>query len=225
MAYAAFSPSSFPRKRESMAAADAGGGMDSRFRGNDGSKKSATVAAFAITPPRGGGFGGFREEMFIAMAPIDRPSADQTIVKAAIYPSIGIARVGNSKTEWYIGPEVPDPLPQSQGFYRDDTGALKREAARFRVYGVNAAGAAVRELTASDAEVVWTVQLANKKAAWYGFQLAMDIPEASAPGSPATTLRNPMIADRAGLSIEPSPRTVCGAHQSEQRFDDGTFMG
>src|ERR1700744_3435011 len=86
---------------------------------------------------------------------------DQTIVKAAIYPSIGVARVGNSKTAYYIGPEVPDPLPQPLGFYRDQAGALKREAARFRVYGLNADGVIVKELTSADAEVIWTVTLAN----------------------------------------------------------------
>jgi L-Lysine epsilon oxidase N-terminal len=82
---------------------------------------------------------------------------DDIIVKAAICPSIGIARVGNSLAEWYVGPEVPDPLPQPPGFYRDDTGALKREAARFRVYGLNARGTIVRELTGADADIAWTV--------------------------------------------------------------------
>ncbi len=155
----------------------------------------------------------------------DHAALDATIVKTAIYPSIGIARVGNSQTEWYVGPEVPDPLPLPPGSYRDKTGALKREAARFRVYGLNAAGKVVRELTSADANIIWTVQLANKKAAWYGFQLALDIPEASAPGSTPTTLRNPMVADRAALAITPSARSISGISQPENRFDDGKFMG
>jgi L-Lysine epsilon oxidase N-terminal/L-lysine epsilon oxidase C-terminal domain len=153
---------------------------------------------------------------------VDRATLDEIIVKAAIYPSIGIARVGNSLTEWYVGPEVPDPLPLPPGSYRDSGGALKREAARFRVYGLNAAGTVVRELTNADAAIAWTVQLANKKAGWYGFQLALDIPEASV--STPTTLRNPLIADRAGLAITPRARTVSGADQPENRFDDGVFM-
>src|SRR5262245_4791216 len=135
-------------------------------------------------------------------------SHDQTIVKAAIYPSIGVARVGNSKKEWYLGPEVPEPLPLPAGAYRDDTGALQREAARFRVYGLNAAGVIVKELTCADAEITWTVQLANTKAAWYGFELALDIPEASAPGAAPSTLRNPMIANRKRLAITPKARSV-----------------
>ncbi len=69
------------------------------------------------------------------------------------------------------------------------------------------------------------MKLANKKAAWYGFQLALDIPEASAPGSPPTTLRNPMVTDRAALAITPSARSISGVSQPEKRFDDGTFMG
>ena len=155
----------------------------------------------------------------------DQAVVDKVIVKAAIYPSIGIARVGNSPTGWYIGPEVPDPLPLSPGSYRDGSGALKREAARFRIYGLNAKGIAVRELTSADADITWTAQLANKKAAWYGFQLALDIPEASVPGSTPTTLRNPMVTDRSALAITPAARTIAGASQPEQRFDDGRFMG
>jgi hypothetical protein len=152
-------------------------------------------------------------------------TTDATIVKAAIYPSIGVARVGNSLADWYLGPEVPDPLPLPPGSYRDSSGALKREAARFRIYGLNATGTIVQELTGADANITWTVQLANKKAAWYGFQLALDIPEASAPGSTPTTLRNPMVTNRAALAITPSARSITGTGQPENRFDDGTFMG
>jgi hypothetical protein len=44
---------------------------------------------------------------------------DNCIVRAAIHPSIGIARVGNSEHEYFIGPEVVEPLPKPTGFYRD----------------------------------------------------------------------------------------------------------
>ena len=127
------------------------------------------------------------------------PEPDECIVKAVIYPSIGVARVGNSADEYFIGPEMPEPPPLPTGSYRDATGALKRQAARFRIYGVNAKGEVIRELSGddSDAEIVWSVQLANTKAAWYGFQLALDIPEAAS--APPTTLRNAAIADRSKL--------------------------
>jgi len=121
---------------------------------------------------------------------IDRAAADQ-IVRAVIYPAIGVARVGNSASEYVVGPEVPDPPPLAAGSYRDKTGALKRQAARFRIYGLNAAGEIVCELTGEDsgAEITWHVELANTKAAWYGFQLALDIPEAAS--APPTVAPSP----------------------------------
>ena len=60
---------------------------------------------------------------------------DSVIVRAAIHPGIGVARIGNSKTDYYIGPEVTAPQPQNPGYYRDAAGAIKRQAARFYVYG------------------------------------------------------------------------------------------
>jgi hypothetical protein len=62
------------------------------------------------------------------------------IVRAAIHPSIGVARIGNSPDGYFLAPEVADPPPQPPGFYRDGTGALKRQAARFRIYGLDAQG-------------------------------------------------------------------------------------
>lgn len=104
---------------------------------------------------------------------------DDCIVSAAIYPPIGVARVGNSEEGFFVGPEVPDPPPLDPGSYRDADGKLKRQAARFRVYGLNAAGQAVAELNASNAEVRWTVHLANTKAT------------AGCCGSPSTWPRSP----------------------------------
>jgi L-lysine epsilon oxidase-like protein len=151
--------------------------------------------------------------------------SDARIVKAAIYPPIGIARVGNSQNEFFLAPEVPDPLPEPPGFYRDAKGALKRQAARFRIYGLNAAGVAVRELTADDATIEWQVHLANTKAAWYQFQLALDIPEAV--DAPPTLLRNATVSDRSALSIDPGPRRISGRKQSGKKyaFGSGKFMG
>ena len=78
---------------------------------------------------------------------------DTVIVKAAIYPPIGIARVGNSPSEYFLGPEVPEPAARPAGYYRDASGAIKRQAALFRIYGLNAAGVAVAELNASNADI------------------------------------------------------------------------
>jgi hypothetical protein len=153
------------------------------------------------------------------------PAEDNCIVSAAIFPPVGIARVGDSENKFFIGPEVADPPAQEPGFYRD-YGALKRQAARFRIYGLNAEGKAVRELNAPDARIRWTVHLANKKAAWYQFQLAMDIPEAG--DAPLPLLRNAAVADRTQLVIDPGERSISGKDVSggpAHRFDTGTFMG
>jgi hypothetical protein len=153
-------------------------------------------------------------------------ASDTKIVRAAIYPAIGIGRLGNSEDAYFLAPEVVDPLPQEPGFYRDQTGALKRQAVRFRVYGLNAAGRAVAELTADNAEIRWTVHLANKKSAWYQFQIALDIPEAGS--APQSWLRNMTTADRARLVIDPGPRHIAGRNTGggpAYSFDTGEFLG
>ncbi|MGW7459682.1 LodA/GoxA family CTQ-dependent oxidase [Streptomyces sp. NPDC054797] len=152
---------------------------------------------------------------------------DTRIVRAAIHPAIGVARVGDSADEFFLGPETEDEPPLPTGSYKDATGALKRQAARFRVYGYNAAGQPVAELTAANADISWTVHVANKKGAWYQFQLALDIDEAAQAHE--SQLRNPLVggADRAQLIIDPGPRSVHGPDRAggpELRFDTGTFL-
>jgi hypothetical protein len=152
---------------------------------------------------------------------------DRRIVRAAIHPAIGIARVGNSQEAFFVGPEVVEPVPAPAGFYKDDTGALKRQAARFRVYGYNATGEVVAELTADNAAIRWSAHVANHKAAWYEFQIALDIPEANS--APPSQLRNQSIAgpNRAGLVIDPGPRSIWGRNTSgpQCHFDTGQFLG
>lgn len=131
---------------------------------------------------------------------INQQEQDDCIVRAAIHPSIGIARIGNSEDEYFIGPEVIDPKNEDLGFYRDKHGKLKRQAARFRIYGLNAKGEAVKELSAKNAQIEWGIHVANKKASWYQFQLALDIPEAI--NAPPSLLRNSNISDRNKLIID-----------------------
>jgi hypothetical protein len=158
------------------------------------------------------------------MAQASRTIADSKIVRAAIHPGIGVARIGNSPDEYFIGPETVTPPDRPVGSYRDSKGALKRQGARFRVYGFNAAGEAVRELTGD--EVTWTVHVANRKGDWYQFIAALDIPDAA---ELQTILRNKKVAeaDRGSLVIDPGPRTISGASQrgKKWRFDTGKFMG
>ncbi|EUC12351.1 LodA/GoxA family CTQ-dependent oxidase [Paraburkholderia hospita] len=137
------------------------------------------------------------------------PPRDSIIVSAKIHPAIGIARVGNAQTAYFIGPELSSPPSAVPGDRRDvATGALKRQAARFRIYGYNEAGEVVAELTPASAKIEWQVQLANLKASWYQFQIALDIPEAD--GAPPSLRRN-KDADPSILSITAPPQKVSGA--------------
>lgn len=170
------------------------------------------------------------------------PKVQPVIARAAIHPAIGIARVGDSPDEWFYGPEVIDPLPpdrerplepearnppSSEGLYRDSSGALKRQAARFRIYGLTMNGEVVKELTGSDGdvEITWGVHLANKKAAWYQFQLAQDIPEASS--THPSGLRNAVQPNREGLIIDPGLKQIDGTPgRSKAPIKcEGRFMG
>ena len=148
-----------------------------------------------------------------------------SIVRAAIHPSIGVARVGNSPNGYFLAPEVIDPPMQDAGYYRDENGALKRQVVRFRIYGFDAHGRVVAELTRANAEIVWSVHLANKKAAWYQFQIALDIPEAKS--APRSCLRNIAIPNRTDLVIDPGARQITGANTSGPAnvFNTGKFMG
>jgi hypothetical protein len=161
---------------------------------------------------------------------VDPEGQDRRVVRAAIHPSIGVARVGDSEDDFYLAPETDRPPPMPPGAMKDATGALKRQAARFRIFGYNAAGEPVAELTEQNAEIEWRVHVANTKAAWYQFQIALDIPEASVAGdAEPSTLRNPGVTggDRGQLAIDPGPRTISGANASgpQYRFDTGAFFG
>lgn len=156
-----------------------------------------------------------------------KTNADAQIVYAKIHPSIGVARVGNSKEidGYYIGPQVSQPAPKAPGAYRDSSGALKREVAEFRIYGYDGEGRVVRELTMDEStDIQWCVELANHKAAWYNFELALDIPEAAT--APASTRRNANVKERGKLSITPGKRCVdqANAQGPAYQFDGGKFM-
>lgn len=145
------------------------------------------------------------------------------IVEARIHPGIGIARVGDSD-EYFVGPEVPYRTAPPDGGYRDARGRLKRQAARFRIYGYDTAGQVVTELTADNADISWSVHVANKKGAWYDFDFALDLPEAATEESGR---RNSSIqgSERNNLVIDPKPREISGRSQESQPFDTGTFLG
>lgn len=123
-----------------------------------------------------------------------------------IHPSVGIARVGDSPDAYFIGPEAPGQVTP-KGTQRDALGFIKRQGARFRVYETTlderGRTVSVRELNSNDAEIRWTVQLANRKAAAAKFP-----PELGG-------LRNANIPDdrRAELIIDSGRRSVAGGDQ------------
>jgi hypothetical protein len=150
-------------------------------------------------------------------------SESDRIVRCAIHPAIGISRVGNAPPDdFYLAPEIPghpaDPGPSG---YKTPAGEIRREAARFRVYGYDEAGKVVQEITAVDAEIVWEVHLANRKAAWYQFLNALDLKQfAMTPG-----FRNGTIAGalRNDLVIDPGAKRISGRDRKgpEYAFDQG----
>ncbi len=155
-------------------------------------------------------------------APAEADPELARIVRVAVHPSVGIARVGNSPDSFFFGPELPGALPVAPDGFKDGNGAIARQAARFRVYGYDEAGAVVRELTAADgAAIAWTVSVANKKAAWYDFNTAMDIPLATPVGR-----RNHAVTgtDRDRLVVASGERTISGAGAAPVPLDAGRFL-
>ncbi len=139
------------------------------------------------------------------------------ITTVKIHPSIGIARLGNSPAEFFIGPELPGDRRAPKGGYKDASHRIKRQAARFRLFAYDENDALVKEITVPDAAIEWTVHLANKKAEWVQFQ-----------GTDAQTdpslRRNPKVTDRASLIIDPGPRSIQGLSK-RAHFDTGEFLG
>ncbi|MEP3331999.1 LodA/GoxA family CTQ-dependent oxidase [Sedimentitalea sp.] len=142
----------------------------------------------------------------------------RNIVRAAIHPGVGIARMGNS-TEFNVGPQVMTPAPGESGSYHAD-GLLRREAAEFRIYGYDGDGKVVAELTPDNAQITWTVHLAARKASWYKFRAAMDIPAAA---DFSLQRRNPDYppGKRDDLTIDPGPHSISG--KGAEQTLDGTF--
>src|SRR6266446_2358733 len=137
-----------------------------------------------------------------------------TITTIKIHPAIGIARLGNSPTGFFIGPECPGLNTRPKGGYKDKQGRVKRQVARFRVFGYDKKGKLVREITTAEAKIEWTVHLANGKAAWKQFD-GLD------PNQP---LRNAGVGARDTLVIDPGHHMITGVNKSA-KFNTGKFLG
>ena len=103
-----------------------------------------------------------------ATQPAATASSSDARTEYRIYPSIGIARVGDSKDGFIIGPEAPGVVPE--GPFRGKDDGIRPQGARFRIFQVdidaNENETVRREVTGGeDVQIEWAVQLANRKAA------------------------------------------------------------
>jgi hypothetical protein len=162
-----------------------------------------------------------------------------------IHPGIGIARLGNSTSDFYLAPETPGALPQacdSRGNpsygadgvtpvlvtnFRDAEGRIKRQAARFQIFVYDDQSPDGRVLKIGDrvagggnegtlVDIQWRVYVANKKACWYEFD--------STRGEHGYDGDHPrrnadVTGDRSRLIIDPGPRTVNGTTKRRASFD------
>jgi hypothetical protein len=139
----------------------------------------------------------------------------------AVHPAIGIARVGDSPDDYFIGPEAPGVppslnkpgAPSGNEKYKDDQKRIKRQGARFRIYEFtrdnSGALTEVREITAADAQIDWHIHLANRKPA--------------APKFEGSGRRNPGILE-SKLVVDAGNQTISGTSQGMKRLQ-GTFQG
>lgn len=147
------------------------------------------------------------------------------IFSMRIHPAIGIARVGDSES-FFVGPELPWPSRREPGFYKDERGRLKRQAARFRVYAYAEDGTVLGEVTSENAEITWRVHVANKKAAWYDFDVALDIDDAVKQKQQSQRRNAAFVGDdRSKLVVDPGSRCITSGHAEPQIFDTGEFCG
>ena len=140
------------------------------------------------------------------------------IASVAIHPAVGIARVGNSADAFFLAPEVPGALPT--GPFKDGAGAMAKQVARFRIYGYDAQGQVVGEITAADAQITWSVVVGNAKAAWYGADEPLDLPDAQ-----PMPLRNAGRRDRRALAVVSHVAQVQGPGASPRSLTGGRFLG
>ncbi len=131
------------------------------------------------------------------------------ITSVKIHPAIGIARLGDSPNDFFIGPELPGADLSPPGGFKDGNCRMKRQAARFRVFGYDG-NTLVGEITSSMATITWNVELANLKAVQANYAGA---------GNRNATITG---AARDALKIKPGPRTL-GSPNLLVRFNTGTF--
>ena len=104
---------------------------------------------------------------------------DQRKPSFRIYPSIGIARMGNgpaTKEDVVFSPEVPwKNLFDTSIIPHTAEGALKKQAQRFYIYKCDDEGNPIEKISPNDYDIEWFVEVANKKPFWYDFNNSLDL--------------------------------------------------
>lgn len=149
-------------------------------------------------------------------------------MKLKIYPSIGIARIGESD-DFYYGPETYCGLPIEEdgtefSTFRDARGKLRKQAARFQVYWTDdetsdALNWPVVPGRDGVSHIEWVVWLANKKAVWYTFEQLK-----GEGGYAADHERRNASLPEAQIIIDPGPQSVVAratAAVAEAEFSQG----
>ena len=146
-----------------------------------------------------------------------------------VSPGIGMARVGNSD-EYFIGPETPEVVPvPDNGKYKDNSGALKPQAQRFRVFAYDGSDKLIAEITNGDtvngtvATLNWSVHVTNMKAANYAFQGKYGFNNKQLRNS---TIQNgiiPALRDR--LIIDPGVKNISGINSGPVELIDNVGSG
>ncbi|MCG6122284.1 MAG: CTQ-dependent glycine oxidase GoxA [Microvirga sp.] len=148
------------------------------------------------------------------------------VARVGIYPAIGICRVGGSP-QWFLAPEVPGLPPTPEGGFKDGEESIKKQVQRFRIYAFDDEERVIGELTADDAEIEWSVHVANTKAAWYGFNNPLDNGEL-APGLPGQMRNQYFVTDAERermLVIDGGLTTIAGAATNGEGDDPRYAMG
>jgi L-Lysine epsilon oxidase N-terminal/L-lysine epsilon oxidase C-terminal domain/Iron-containing redox enzyme len=152
------------------------------------------------------------------------------IAYCQIFPGVGIARLGNSTDEFFVGPETPGETASPVGGFKDKAGRVKRQAARFRLYAYDKDNVCLGEITAGDqVDITWTVHLANAKPSFNTFLgrfWQSQYPNFYKYNQDETPLRNQQIMDPqqrlALLVIDPGARSIKPGGEPVE-FDTGTI--
>lgn len=141
-----------------------------------------------------------------------------------IHPRVGVARLGNSPTEFYLTPETVGGLPiacdesgnETGGVvceFKDSLGRIKRQAAKFRIFEKQDKKNPVK-LSKEILKIEWTVHIANKKPIWYTFselQGNLEFGKENSYGNQHIPRNNSDVTDEASrqkLIIDPGPRSI-----------------